>query len=185
MPESSRSGIFLAACALMFAGISSAGTQLKQQLVVKGDVAGYAQSKLPLPGPVVIYVYASTGVLVAAIDARGGYDGEIMRRVEDAISGGDFRDFESAELPATSSSLREYLLDQGYRVEDVISKRTPYTLLLTVMDLDNPGCAGASQLTDRYVQALHRSVEKASAHIAYTIRSFKLSSPTVKIDCKK
>ncbi|HEX5306188.1 MAG TPA: hypothetical protein VFW82_08905 [Dyella sp.] len=152
---------------------------------MKGDVAGYAQSKLPLPGPVVIYVYASPGILVAAIKAHGSYDGDVMRKVEAAIDARDFKDFENPELSGTAVALKDYLFDQGYRIEDVVSKETPYTLLLAVMDLSNPDCASASKLSDRYTQVLRRAVEQVSVRDAYTIGMVELSSSTVKIECKK
>lgn len=185
MPRHWKSHCLFVVCVAAFAGSSCAGALSVPQVIVKGDVTGYAQSKLPLPGPVVVYVYASSGALVAVIRAHGGHNDDALRKVEDAIGSCDFHEFESPELSGTAAALKEYLFDQGHRVEDLVSKKTPYTLLLTVMDLDNPACASALKLRDQYAQALHLAAEKPSVRGAYTVGMLELSSSTVKIECKK
>ena len=107
-----------------------------------------------------------------------------MREVEAAIDARDFHQFKNPGLSGTAGALKEYLFDQGNRVEDLVSQKTPYTLLLTVMDLSNPDCARALKQSDRYMQALNRAVEEPSARNGYTIGMLELSSPTVKVECK-
>lgn len=179
------SGYFLVACAAMYACFSFAGPSVGPGAEVKGELTSYVQSKLPLPRPVVVYVYTSSGSLEAVIETHGGYDASLIGQVKAAVDKRDFHSFRGPDLARTATAMSGYLSDQGYRIEEVVNKKMPFTLLLAFVAVKGDACASAMEVRGQYEQAIRDAVEQPSTRGVYALDLFELSSSTLKIECRR
>lgn len=177
---------FFAACALGLATASfaAAAPPASTSVGAKGDWQRYLQNSLPIPSPVVAYVYSSSGSLSGVIEIHAEDNADVMRKIASAIGARDFRDFGGPKLSSTDATLKGYLADMGYPIDAVVSSKTPYTLLLSALGLQGAACANSLKVRHRIEQAVRDAAEQPSVQGVYTVNTLELEpSATFKITC--
>lgn len=187
MSQLLRTKCFFAACALGLATAAFAATAspMPTSSGAKGDWQRYLQNSLPVPSPLVVYVYTSSGSLAGVIEMHVGDNADAMRKIAVAIGKRDFQDFNKPELFSTDTTLKAYLADMGYPINAVVSTKTPYTLLLAALDLQGEACANSLKVRNQIEQTVRDAAEQPSVQGAYTVNTLRLeSSASFKIQCR-
>jgi hypothetical protein len=180
-----RAKCFFVAAALGLATAAFAASGLPATVGAKGDWARYLQNKLPIPSPLVVYVYASSGSLAGVIEMNAGDNAGVTHKIAAAIGTRDFRDFNKPELSRTDATLKGYLADMGYPIDAVVSAKTPYTLVLAALSLQGEACAASVKVRDQIEKTVRDAAEQPSAQGAYTVNTLELgSSAANKIECR-
>ena len=182
MSQFVRTKCFIAACALGLATVTA--TASPAPLGAKGDWQQYLKNNLPIPSPVVVYVYTSSGTLAGVIEMHVGDNADVTHKVTSAIGTRDFRDFNNPKVSSTDASMKGYLTDMGYPINAVVSAKTPYTLVLAALGLQGAACANSLKVRNQIEQVVRDAAEQASVHGAYTVNTLELEpSATFKIEC--
>jgi hypothetical protein len=167
---------------LACSGSALAGAVQTGWPVYRADALEYYASRLP--DPIVIYVYTAQAKLISVIDTHGGSDEKSMRKVEDLISGQAFSGLSSGQSDTLSSSFDAFMMDQGYKIREIVSSKTKYTLLLVMPKVKKTDCADYLEVEDRFKSAIRKSVPaSAKGEALYSVAVLEIESPKEKITC--
>ncbi len=151
--------------------------------VYQADAIGYYQSQLPYP--IVIYVYSSQGDLVGIINPHGHSDDDSMRELEHALVDQKFDRLVESKRIALDSSLKNFLLDQGYEVHRMVKGKAKYALLLVMPKVKKTDCAEYIDIENKFKRAIRKSMHQASeSDPLYSVAIIEIESPKVKITCQ-
>jgi hypothetical protein len=163
-------------------GSAVAGVVQTDWPVYRADAIEYYTSRLP--DPIVIYVYNAQAKLISVIDTHGGSDETSMRKVEDLISGQAFSELPGKRSDALSSSFDAFMMDQGYKIREIVSRKTTYTLLLVMPKVKKTDCADYLEVEDRFKSAIRKSVPASvKGETLYSVAILEIESPKEKITC--
>lgn len=146
--------------------------------IIKGNFQHYALDNLPPPGPVLVYVYASSGTLVGVMPMLPAGSADARRQMLDAIDKRDFQRFQTSDTADMDKIFKAYLADMGYPIQTVVSDKTPFTLLVTLLGAlqKDPACAKPLAIQKQLKQTLFDAAEKTSVRRYYTIKTLELES---------
>ncbi|AIF46007.1 hypothetical protein [Dyella japonica] len=151
----------------------------------KGDWARYLHEHLPIPSPLVVYVYTSSGSLAGVMEMHVGDTADITHKIVSAIGTRNFADYSKPELSRTDATLKGYLADMGYSPQALVSSKTPYTLLVAKLGLQGEACANSLKVRHHIEQTVRDAANQPSVQGAYTVNALELEpSATFKINCQ-
>lgn len=147
--------------------------------VYRADTIAYAQNLLPMS--VIVYVFTSDMTLAGVIDNAGLKEAEQLQRIAEAVGTRRFPAPVDAQPDALAQSVGYFLRDQGYRLDEVVSDRTRYTLLLVLPHVKPTDCAYFTTLNQKYKDAVHKATSGLSG--VYSVAILELASPKAKLSC--
>lgn len=172
--------IFLVSSLASAAQVNAASTDWP---VYKANAIEYFESHLP--SPVVIYVYTSRGDLAGIIDNHGHHTRASIQSMKNIIATESFLEDKETSVATSDESLRNFLLDQGYSIEDIVNKDTKYTMLITLWNVKASDCKEFTETQQEYKDAADASIRNhPSGRSAYSVAIIKLDSPAVELGCK-
>jgi hypothetical protein len=151
--------------------------------VYRGDSLEYYASRLP--DPIVIFVLSSNARLVGILDPHGHLDKGSLDELAGLIASKRFARLADGTRVSTDALLRNYLLDQGYRMGDIVHRDTPFTLLLVMQTVKKTDCQAYADLEARFKNRIRRAVEDGNVDQPfYSVALLEVGSPKSTIKCK-
>lgn len=158
------------------------GTLIGQWSTYMGGALEYYQNQLP--EPIVAFVYAADGELIGIIDPHGKSDPQAMHQVGEIVSGEVFAMPAGFRSDVLDKSLAGYLQDQGYRVRDIVSHKSKYTLLLVMPHIKPTDCPGFRDVEARFKQVIGDAARgQVDGMSRYTLAALEIDSPKQSIQC--
>jgi hypothetical protein len=170
---------FLVGATFCWLGVAEASHAGRPE--IGGDFGSYLQSELP--NPLVLYVFTPSGSLAGYAVAHRNEGYGPLKKIRSAIRAQDFHDFHVRKASDVGKVLTGYLSEQGYKIDDVVSKEKKYSLLLVIADTKNGSCATLRQFQQHYEQAINNIVKQPQARGSYRLTILKLSAD-VPLTCK-
>ena len=141
----------------------------------------YFQSRLP--NPTVAFVYTVQGVLVSAIDMNGSYSSKPEEKAAAIIKEKRFDSENSTEYSEMSKRFSDFLVDQGYNLKEMISKKAQYTLIMT--SVASKSCQDLADRIKSYEDGFVRAAtSNGDGTSDFAFVALTLESPHLTVDCK-
>jgi hypothetical protein len=150
----------------------------------KADALDYAENHLP--PAVVIYVYKPSGYLVSVINSDGKNDKNSIREVGNIISKQKFPKLADHQRNEIAVSIRNFLLDQGYSIDELVRNKARYTLILTLYAVSKDDCPKFLEVFDDYERVVRRATTVNRSNVPeYSVVVLRLGSPQLNLKCGK
>ncbi|HET7332321.1 MAG TPA: hypothetical protein VFJ26_16105 [Dyella sp.] len=150
----------------------------------KADALDYAENHLP--PAVVIYVYGPNDDLVSVINTDGKNDKNAIRKVGNIIDEKKFPKLADRQRGKVAASIRNFLLDQGYSIDELVDNKAKFTLILTLYAVSKTDCPRFLEVFDDYERVVRRAIKAHPSNVPeYSVVVLRLGSPQLKLKCKK
>lgn len=180
-----RKFLFYAAAlaGLVFAFASTTDAKQASWPVYRADALQYAANDLP--ATIVIFVYTSDARLVSILRTpRGTSNEQALADIGNMIANQSFTEVPEAKLASTAKSLKNFLLDQGYDVREIVSSKSKYTLVLRGWVVRTSDCDFFTDIQKRYKTLIRTSMPmSAGGEPTYSVAILKIGSPNQKLSC--
>lgn len=150
----------------------------------KADALNYAENHLP--PAVVIYVYKSNGDLVSVINTNGRNDKGSIHEVGNIIGEQSFPTLSKRQRAEIATSMHNFLLDQGYSIDELVDNKAKFTLILTLYAVSKTDCPRFREVFDEYERVVRRATMAHQGGASeYSVAVLRLGSPGLDLRCRK